>query len=536
MPIDVFLSGPQKRAFSSWTPQTHGTPLNEVLLGGVYDWIASLVPRSVAPNVLTLSGLLCGAHALYLTHLHLDTAPLLTTALACALLMAYQTLDGIDGRHARAIRNASPLGELFDHACANVAGVFVALTLASLLGVSDTGTLWYATHATLFAYLLWHLRGLTTGSLTWPLFSLTGPGEALWALISVVAAKAVLGDHVLAQAYETVLEKAAFPLLEMATRTLEANRGLAALLLPVPVEEAHDVAFKILMDPGKTAQIAMFGAYLVMAAIVAITVVFALPREMAATRNGILLCLVFSGVVPTVHAALNSSLLLDASDIPLRAIILDGTMFAVLITDLVVAKMASRDLHPWVVIFFMIGSFNHFLAGLVSALYFALLFWEVSVATNLPMFTTVINVFVDGVYDMFHSGHMKHLRRALALGGGTGPDGPFPGTRLIVGVCSDEDMTTIKRRPILSMDERVEAIRASGLAHEVIPASPAHGLSEEFILKHNIHVVCHSVEYDHDADPYYRVPREMGIARALPRTEGISTSDLIRRIRARTDL
>merc|ERR1711991_1051073 len=129
---------------------------------------------------------------------------------------------------------------------------------------------------------------------------------------------------------------------------------------------------------------------------------------MAATRNGILLCLGFSGVVPTVHAALNSSLLLDASDIPLRAIILDGTMFAVLITDLVVAKMASRDLHPWVVIFFMIGSFNHFLAGIVSASYFALLFWEVSVATNLPMFTTVINVFVDGVYDMFHSGHMKH--------------------------------------------------------------------------------------------------------------------------------
>jgi hypothetical protein len=32
------------------------------------------------------------------------------------------------------------------------------------------------------------------------------------------------------------------------------------------------------------------------------------------------------------------------------------------------------------------------------------------------------------------------------------------------------------------------------------------------------------------APDYYKVPREMGICRVLPRTDGISTSDLIRRI------
>ena len=35
-------------------------------------------------------------------------------------------------------------------------------------------------------------------------------------------------------------------------------------------------------------------------------------------------------------------------------------------------------------------------------------------------------------------------------------------------------------------------------------------------------------------DKYYRVPREMGIARTLPRSEGISTSDLIARIQNAT--
>ena len=33
-------------------------------------------------------------------------------------------------------------------------------------------------------------------------------------------------------------------------------------------------------------------------------------------------------------------------------------------------------------------------------------------------------------------------------------------------------------------------------------------------------------------DKYYSYPRQIGIARAMPRTPGLSTSDLIRRIQA----
>jgi glycerol-3-phosphate cytidylyltransferase-like family protein len=60
-------------------------------------------------------------------------------------------------------------------------------------------------------------------------------------------------------------------------------------------------------------------------------------------------------------------------------------------------------------------------------------------------------------------------------------------------------------------------------------------LTRAFLDEHQIHVVAYGEEYlerfpDPKDDPYYRVPREMGIARPMPRTQGFSTSDLIRRI------
>lgn len=50
-------------------------------------------------------------------------------------------------------------------------------------------------------------------------------------------------------------------------------------------------------------------------------------------------------------------------------------------------------------------------------------------------------------------------------------------------------------------------------------------------------VVCVGIEYqerwpDPKDDKYYRVPRELGIARYLPRTKTLSTSDLIARIQS----
>jgi len=73
---------------------------------------------------------------------------------------------------------------------------------------------------------------------------------------------------------------------------------------------------------------------------------------------------------------------------------------------------------------------------------------------------------------------------------------------------------------------------------KVIPNAPCFGLTEEFIREHRIHRVAFGQEYlerfpNPDDDPYYKVPRKMGIAIPMPRTEGFSTSELIHRIQSR---
>ena len=67
-------------------------------------------------------------------------------------------------------------------------------------------------------------------------------------------------------------------------------------------------------------------------------------------------------------------------------------------------------------------------------------------------------VITYGTYDMLHKGHIRLLERARALG-----------DYLIVGVTSDTfDRPRGKINVKQSLQERMEAIKATGLADEVI--------------------------------------------------------------------
>jgi glycerol-3-phosphate cytidylyltransferase-like family protein len=55
-------------------------------------------------------------------------------------------------------------------------------------------------------------------------------------------------------------------------------------------------------------------------------------------------------------------------------------------------------------------------------------------------------------------------------------------------------------------------------------------MDEEFLKKHRIDVVVCSDEYASEDDKYYAVPRRMGILKVLTRTEGVSSSEMMRNI------
>ncbi|KAM0679040.1 hypothetical protein BDAP_000419 [Binucleata daphniae] len=116
--------------------------LSNYILNPYYEFVTSIVPLSIAPNTLTLLGLLCSLLSLTIT---LVTDPTLCNQnkqyiklLNAFLLFAYQTFDAIDGKQARRTNSSSALGQLFDHGCDAFSCFSTAITVSSSLGLGTS--------------------------------------------------------------------------------------------------------------------------------------------------------------------------------------------------------------------------------------------------------------------------------------------------------------------------------------------------------------------------------------------------------------
>ena len=124
------------------------------------------------------------------------------------------------------------------------------------------------------------------------------------------------------------------------------------------------------------------------------------------------------------------------------------------------------------------------------------------------------------VADLFHYGHVNFLRQAK-----------LHGDFLLVGVHSDETVTNYKRNPILSMEERVLSVAGCRYVDEVVPNAPLE-ITLDWIEKHNIDLIIHGDDVAPEIrDAWYSVPIKMGIYKSVGYTSGISTTELISRIR-----
>ena len=86
------------------------------------------------------------------------------------------------------------------------------------------------------------------------------------------------------------------------------------------------------------------------------------------------------------------------------------------------------------------------------------------------------------------------------------------------------------------MEERVASIAKCRYVDEVIPNAPWI-FDPAWIEMHKIHLVVHGDDYSQEQfEYYYKVPIEMGIFRSVPYTQGISTSEIIRRNQGKASL
>lgn len=141
---------------------------------------------------------------------------------------------------------------------------------------------------------------------------------------------------------------------------------------------------------------------------------------------------------------------------------------------------------------------------------------------NLPPKNRPIRVYADGVFDLFHLGHMRQLEQAKKA---------LPNTQLICGVPSDVETHKRKGLTVLSDYQRCETLKHCKWVDEVIPDAP-WCVTPEFLEKHKIDYVAHDdLPYaSSDSDDIYKPIKEKGMFLTTQRTDGISTSDIITKI------
>ena len=134
-------------------------------------------------------------------------------------------------------------------------------------------------------------------------------------------------------------------------------------------------------------------------------------------------------------------------------------------------------------------------------------------------------VFTDGVFDLFHYGHINLFVNCRKFG-----------DKLYVGVVSDE-CVLYKRQTILDLDERYKLVESCKYVDKVIKNSPSP-LTKEFLIENKIDLVIRGndnleIEY---INKWYKIPYDMGILKFVSYTRTISTTNIIKRIENNLDL
>lgn len=127
------------------------------------------------------------------------------------------------------------------------------------------------------------------------------------------------------------------------------------------------------------------------------------------------------------------------------------------------------------------------------------------------------------VGDLFHYGHVNILKTLKYLDGDV--------NYVIVGVHSDEDVSSYKRVPILTMDERIKSVEGCKYVDKVIPNAPLV-VTPEYLDSINAEIVAHGddISIESRNKMYGKV---LDRYREFTYTNGISTTDIIKRIKDR---
>ena len=130
-------------------------------------------------------------------------------------------------------------------------------------------------------------------------------------------------------------------------------------------------------------------------------------------------------------------------------------------------------------------------------------------------------VYMDGVFDLFHIGHVHAIQQCAELG-----------DTVIIGVVGDTDATLYKRAPIISQHDRIAVVESMKQVHQVICPCPLI-VTLDFIQQYQIDLVVHGFANPNDVQKqveFFRVPQEMNMFQQIDYYDKLSTTDIINKI------
>uniref|UniRef100_A0AAY4DBC3 Cholinephosphotransferase 1 n=1 Tax=Denticeps clupeoides TaxID=299321 RepID=A0AAY4DBC3_9TELE len=172
------LSAAQLKRLEAHKYSASGRSLFEPPCQVYWNWLVRQVPVWVAPNTLTITGLLINVvTTLVLVHYcptATEEAPSWAFLLSSLGLFIYQSLDAIDGKQARRTNSSSALGELFDHGCDAVSTVFVAVGTCICCGIGAyPNWMFFCGFVGMFMFFCAHWQTYVSGTLRFGLVDVT---------------------------------------------------------------------------------------------------------------------------------------------------------------------------------------------------------------------------------------------------------------------------------------------------------------------------------------------------------------------------
>lgn len=133
-------------------------------------------------------------------------------------------------------------------------------------------------------------------------------------------------------------------------------------------------------------------------------------------------------------------------------------------------------------------------------------------------------LFSDGIFDLFHNGHLKYLKKIKEY------FSKDIEVYLIVGIVNDKLSKSYKRQPIFSENQRKKILDSCIYVDKVIIINNLI-ITEEFIKENNIDYIFHSFSNKEDVEKqliYYEIPKKLNKFIELNYNHGISTTQIIK--------